>query len=112
MPSSSSTMRTEWAMCGFPALGFRGENSVRRFGERQLDDKARANGLVVLGANQPIMFSDDAAGDGQAQAGAALLCRKVRQKKLVLVLRGDPLTAVGDCDLDRVVASMESRGEF
>ena len=42
------------------------------------------------------MFRDDPAGNRQAQAGAALLGGKVRQKQFVLVFGGNAVTGVSD----------------
>ena len=76
------------------------------------DDEARADGQVVLDADQAVMLGDDAAGDGQAQARAAVLGREVRQEELVLVFGRNAVTAVGDGDLDRVVVGVEARAQL
>ncbi len=49
-------------------------------GDGEQDEKARADGIIVFDMQRAAVFGDDACGDGQAQAGAAILGGKMRQE--------------------------------
>src|SRR5258708_32146018 len=72
MPASSSTMRM---LCMLD-----GDRCGRRFGHnRKLDDEARADGMIFFHADRAVRIFHNAAHDGQAEAGAALLGREIWQ---------------------------------
>ena len=56
------------------------------------------------------MFGDDARGDGEAQAGAAILGRKVRQEETIFVLRRDAVAGVLHADFDDLRIAMRASG--
>ena len=55
------------------------------------------------------MIFDNAADDGETQSGAAPLGGEVRQKEPLLYLGSDPVSGVGDDDLDGI-AFFDQRG--
>ena len=56
----------------------------------------------------PLVFLDDFGGDGEAEAGAALLGGEVRQEEALAHLVGEAGAGVGDGELDH--AAGEQRG--
>lgn len=68
----------------------------------KLNDEPGADGMIFLYANGAMMIFDDAADDGQAEPGAALLGGEIRQEEFFFELAGDAVSGVGHGDLDRV----------
>src|ERR1700756_290503 len=99
--SYSRTTRVTWArvwVTGISTCELRG-NEVR-CGE--FENEAGADGGIVFYANAAAMFGYDAGGDGETEAGAAILGGEVRKEEFVLVVRGDAMTGVGDDDFDGI----------
>lgn len=46
----------------------------------EANQKARAGWNVIVDAKSAVMFGDDAAGNGEAEAGAAILGREMREE--------------------------------
>src|SRR5579864_2475042 len=105
IPASSSTMRTLGMLsgCGYGA-GLRND--------RQLDNEARTNRLVLFDANGSVMVFDDTAHNGQSQAGAAFLGGKVGKKQLLLQFSGYAMSAIGDRDLNGVSSGDQCGCDF
>src|SRR5579871_3886730 len=97
MPASSSTIR----MLGM--LDGRGRGrGFRHYGE--FHNEASTHRTIFLDPNRAMMIFHDAAHDGKAEAGAALLGREIRKEKLFFDFARDPVTRVGNRDLDCVTA--------
>ncbi len=67
--------------------------------------------MIIFHADGTVVFGHDAAGDGQAQARAAVLGREMRQEEHVLILRGNSVAAVGDDDFDGFAIAVEARAQ-
>src|SRR5580693_976327 len=102
IPASSSTMRM---LCML--RGRRRRRGFKNYGE--FYDKSRADGIILFHADGAVVIFDDAADDGQAEPGPALLGRKIRQEEFFLELAGYAVARVGDGDLDRVAAGHQCR---
>src|SRR6266581_8540486 len=74
----------------------------------QLDDKLGARRGVRFHANGPIVFRNDAAHDGEAEARAALFRRKIRQEELVEGVGPNARTAVRDRHRDHFAMGIEA----
>ena len=79
------------------------------FGGREFEDEARADGGVVFDAEETVVFGDDARGDGEAEAGAAILGREMREEKFVFVRGRNAVTGVFHGNFDRVGFGVEVR---
>src|SRR5207302_5292134 len=75
--------------------------------DRQLDNELAARRTVLLGPDRAVVFGDDAAGDGESQAGAAVFGGEVRKEEPFLGVRRDAGPAVGHDDLNYVAARVE-----
>ena len=67
---------------------------------RQLDEKARADRKIVFDVNGAAVLGDDAGGDGETQAGAAILGGKMRQEQAVFVFGRDAVPGVLHADFN------------
>src|SRR5258707_11785339 len=76
-----------------------GGNGVR---SGEFEDETGADGGIVFYTETAAMLGDDAGGDGEAEAGAAIFGGEVRKKEFVFVLRGNAMAGVGDDDFDGV----------
>ena len=65
-----------------------------------MEEETGAGGKIVFDVDGAAVFGDDARGDGEAEAGAAILGGEIRKKEFVLVLGRDALAGVGDGDFD------------
>ena len=83
----------------FDAVAF-GDGGCRRFGRRQFDEEARADRKIVFDVNGAAVFGDDARGDGEAEAGAAIFGGEVRQEETVFIFGRDAVTGVLHADFD------------
>src|SRR5579872_3702183 len=98
IPVSSSTTRM---LCMLD--GGRGRRS---FGDnRKFYDEPRTDGVVLLYADGAMVIFHDAADDGQAESGAALLGREIRQEKFFFEFAAYAMAGVGHGDLHRVAAA-------
>ena len=66
----------------------------------EFDDEFGAGGGVLFGADGALVFLDDFGGDGEAEAGAALLGGEVGQEEALAHLVGEAGAGVGDGELD------------
>ena len=78
---------------------------LRRFaveagGGAELHDEFRAGGEVSFGADGALVFLHDFGGDGEAEAGAALLGGEVGEEEALAHLVGEAGAGVGDAELD------------
>ena len=73
------------------------------------NQEAGAGRGVVFDAKGAVMLGDDAAGDGQAEAGTAIFRGEMRKEKFVLVFGRDAVAGVGDFDFDRLAVACEPR---
>src|SRR6266576_3265033 len=103
MPDSSSTMRMLCMLGGGCCGRFRSE--------RKFHDEAGANRLILFDPDGALMVFDDAAHDGQAQTGAALLGGEIRQKEFFLQFLGHSVTGVGDSNLHGIATGDETGGD-
>src|SRR6516165_926672 len=67
--------------------------------------------MIILYTERTAMLGNNSSGDGQAQPGAALLGRKMRKEKLVLVLRRNPVASIRHCDFNRIGFGVEMGGD-
>src|SRR5215472_16065743 len=67
---------------------------------RKFDDEFGAGGDVFFGANGALVLLDDFGGDGEAEAGAALLGGEVREEEALAELVGETGAGVGDAEFD------------
>jgi len=77
----------------------------------EFEDEAGADGGVVFDAEAAAVLGDDAGGDGEAEAGTAVLGGEVREEEFVFVLRGDAVAGVGDDDFDEVGVGIGAGGD-
>src|SRR5262249_61227494 len=89
MAGSSSTIR----MCS-PAMS--GLHRHAGAGDRDLDDEARALGLVVLDPDRAAVLAHDLVDDREPQAHPGNLGREVRQEQLLLFISRVARAAAGD----------------
>ena len=80
-------------------------------GSRKLDEEPRADGEIIFDVDAAPVFGDDASGDSQAEAGAAVLGREMGEEKLVFVLRRDAVAGVGDADFDGFGVGVGTSGD-
>ena len=71
-------------------------------GGGEFQDEAGADGSVVLDAKAAAVLSDDASGDGETEAGAAIFGGEMREKEFVFVLWGNAVAGVGDDNFDGI----------
>src|SRR5579862_6270372 len=83
----------------FDSVAF-GNGGGRRFGRRQFDQEPGADRKIVLDVNRAAVLGDDARGDGQAEAGAAILGGEMREEEAVFVFGRNTVTCVLDTDFD------------
>ncbi len=69
----------------------------------EFDDELRAGGLVLFRANGALVLLDDLGGDGETEAGAALLGGEVGQEEALAHLVGEAGAGVGDGEFDHAV---------
>src|SRR5579864_3507148 len=67
--------------------------------------------MIVLDAQRAVMFADDAAGDGEAEARATIFCGEMRQEKFVFILGRNAVTCVSNFDFDGVALPRGTRGD-
>ena len=67
--------------------------------------------MVVFDAQRAVMFADDAAGDSEAEAGAAIFRGEMREEKFVFILGRNAVARVGDFDFDGVALPRNTRGD-
>ena len=91
-------------------LRLSGASAAGGFGGGQFDYESRADRLLSSARISAVVFGDDAAGDGQAEAGAAVLGGEVREEKFVFVFGGDAVAAVGD-SISTVSFCAKARGD-
>ena len=72
-------------------------------GVAEFDDELCAGGLVLFGADGALVLLDDLGGDGEAEAGAALLGGEVGEEEALAHLVGEAGAGVGDGELDHAV---------
>src|SRR5258708_40216432 len=65
----------------------------------KLDEETGTDRKIVFDVDAAAMLSHDAGGDGQAESGAAVLGREMRQEKFVLVFRRYAWAGVRDANL-------------
>src|SRR5579859_1984827 len=70
------------------------------FGDGEFEDKAGANGGVILDAEESVMLGNHTRGDSEAEAGAAIFGGEMGKEELVLVGWGDAMAGVFDGDFD------------
>ena len=98
MPFSSSTMRMDAGMIAIPELiltaaagafesASAAGNGIRP--ARETNHEPRSHRQIVLGANRPVVFGNNAAGNRQAKTRSAVLGRKVRQEKSLSLSSGE-----------------------
>ena len=90
-------------LSGVAALGClrrRGAAGRCGFHQRQAQQKARALGAVGFGADGAAVLLHDFGGDGQAQAGAAMLGGVEGQEQPLANLIGQAVAGVGDGDFN------------
>ncbi len=68
--------------------------------QRQADEEARAFGGVAFGADGAAVFLDDLGGDGEAEAGAAVLGGVEGQEEPLADFFGESVAGVRDGDLN------------
>src|ERR1039458_1251494 len=94
-----SSVTGEASLFRYAAASYPGRQPGRGLGGvvlhdgRDLHDEARAHRLVILHADVRAVLGDDVAHNGESQARAAILGRKIGQKKLLLVLGSDAAAA-------------------
>ncbi len=81
----------------------------RNFDGGEANQKARAGGNVIFDAKSAVMFCDDAAGDGEAEAGAAILGGEMREEEFVFVFWRDAVARVSNFDFDGIAIASETR---
>src|SRR5579863_2150786 len=69
-------------------------------GGGEFDDEFGAGRVVLFGSDGASVFLDDLGGDGESEAGAALLGGEVRQEEAFAHLVGEDGAGVGDGELD------------
>src|ERR1700722_17174547 len=96
IPASSSTT-SNWgravlflgscpcSLGSFHAVTF-ADGRGRKFGRRQFDQEARADRKIVFDVNCAAVLGDNARGDGEAEASAAIFCGEMREEEAVFVL--------------------------
>ncbi len=72
-------------------------------GGDEFDDELCAGRLVLFGADGALVLLDDLGGDGEAEAGAALLGGEVWEEEALAHLVGEAGAGVGDGELDHAV---------
>src|SRR5229473_3405860 len=76
-----------------------GHGRRRQFGRGKLDEETGTDRKIVFDVDAAAMLSHDAGGDGQAESGAAVLGREMRQEKFVLIFRRYASAGVRDANL-------------
>ena len=69
-------------------------------GGAKFEDEARAGGRVIFCADGAVVFLQNFGGDGEAEAGAALLGGEVGEEEALAHLVGEAGAGVGDDELD------------
>ena len=93
-------VRVGW---GLSAIGCRGGVGVgfgSSGGGAEFDDEFGAGGDVLFGADGALVLLDDLGGDGEAEAGAALLGGEVGEEEALAELVGEAGAGVGDAEFD------------
>ena len=80
-------------------------------GGAEFEDEARAGGLVLFGADGAVVFLEDLGGDGEAEAGAALLGGEVGEEEALAHLVGEAGAGVGDGELDHAGGRASAGGD-
>ena len=70
------------------------------FRYRQLNQKTRADRMIVFRMNRAAMLGNNARGDGQTQPGAAIFGGKLRQEKFVFIFGRNAVTGIGYRNFD------------
>ena len=76
--------------------------------QRHAQQKARSFGAVGLGANGAAMFLHDLGGDGEAEAGAAMLGGVEGQKQPFANFIGEAMAGVGNGNFDATPSSLSA----
>src|SRR5579864_235532 len=112
MPPSDSRIAGSSSTISTLSIGGAGRRSRGFRGHWQLNHKASARRVVFLDTNRSVVIFNDPAHDGEAEAGAPLLRRKIWQEQPLFGFLGNTLTAVGHADLNRIAGGNEGGRNF